>query len=214
MIVRDAAGNLTVRPGAPADVLPKYLNYHAYRRDFAEKFLSDPGKALAPLIQEAVATQAQQLLDSHLKAYDAQSYSRQFVATNAAWLHQHDVAGNPLRDPVTGNPVLSPAGARFRDYVLAAEALGIQDIRQQENYARGLLQRDIALEQLQAGQAASPTLDPVTAANRRPNQAGTLLAQQPGQLPPYNPSLSLKEQLAQAFAQNGITATDLEPGAP
>lgn len=212
MLTRDAQGNVNgVKPGAPYDILQKYQAAQNYRRDFAEKLLSNPAEALGPMVQHMAQEQAGKLIEQHLQTYQDRTWTDNFVTQNSGWLHARDAAGNTIQNQATGKPMLSPAGQRFGQYVVEAERLGVRNIQAQENYARSLLERDLLRGHQQQAAAGGNGLAAqqaaVAAGNRRqPNLTGTL----PGTGPipatvAQNPGLSLRDQMAQAMAQNGVT---------
>jgi hypothetical protein len=211
LVTRDAQGNVNgVKPGAPVDILPKYLAYHQYRRDFADRLLSNPVEALGPMVQEMAAQQAQRIMQGQMQTYQDRTWTDSFMSQNSQWLHARDAAGNLLTNHATGRPMLSPAGQRFGQYVVEAERMGVGDIRQQERFARSMLQRDLLMGQQQQAQApahgAAAQAAAVAAANRRPNLAGSVPAA--GPIPAtvaQNSGLSLKDQLAQAMQSQGVT---------
>jgi hypothetical protein len=211
LVRKDEQGNLQVVPGAPPDLLPKYLAYHNYRKDFANKLLENPVETLNPFIEERAKSIADEAVNKHLKTYQDQVYTDNFISQNSAWLHQRDPQGNVLTNPATGRPVLTPEGARFQEHVLYAERqLGVSDIRKQESYARSMLQRDLALARLQpqqaAQQGAAAAQQVIQQGNRAPNRSGSLFNPgNPGAQPAQNPNLSLRDQLAQSLAAAGYS---------
>ncbi|MCI0463065.1 MAG: hypothetical protein L0Z62_39460 [Gemmataceae bacterium] len=150
MVTRDAQGNLVAAPGAPPDVLPRWHAYQHYRRQQLEKLLSNPFTYFEEPIRHLAQQVAEQAVQRTLGSYQDQSFARDFIGQNAQWLYQRDQQGNvvtqPTFDPQSGRtvaePVLSPAGQAFRNYVLEASQMGIGDVRAQQRYALRLLQAD------------------------------------------------------------------------
>lgn len=210
LISRDEKGNLGVVAGADPSILSKYMAYQQYRREFADRLVSDPMATLAPFIDERAEQRAQALVNQHLQGYRDQVFSDNYVSENSSWLHARDANNNLLMNPVSNKPQLSPAGQRFYQYVQQAEQIGIRDVRNQAEYARTSLQRDVLISQQNAatgvnqGQNANQAL--IQAANRNPNMSGSLApaATPTAPMPPQNPGLSLREQLAQAMASQGF----------
>lgn len=209
LLTKDEQGNVVPRPGTPPDVLPKYLAYQQYRRQFADKLLADPVNTLMPMVQHVATQQAQQLVQQHLQGFQDRSWTEQFVAQNSEWLHQKDAMGQVMRHPVSGKPILSPVGQRFQQHVVAGERMGIRDIRSQEAYARTQLQNELYAQQYQQAQREQQARGAVTGANRQPNPTGTV--PQPGQPSPpaQNAGLSLRDQLTAAMQAAGINDASL-----
>src|ERR1019366_7958096 len=168
LVRNDEKGVPTLIPGAPAEILPKFLAYQQYRQQFAEKFLSNPEKTLMPLINAPADERAREMVRREIDARQEQHYIQSFVQDNSAWLHQKDGQGQVMRNQ-QGQPVLSPAGARFQQYVTQAESNGIANVRAQEEYARTYLQRDILIAQNNNAAQAGAAQAAVIEANRRPN---------------------------------------------
>jgi len=205
LVRNDEKGVPTLIPGAPAEILPKFLAYQQYRQNFAEKFLSNPEETLMPLINATADERAREMVRKEIDARQEQHYIQSFVQDNSAWLHAKDNQGQVLRNQ-NGQPVLSPAGQRFQQYVAQATNSGIVGVRQQEEYARTYLQRDILVSQQNAAAQAGASHQAVVDANRRPNMAGMTV--QPGVAPPPSVGSSLAQQLQSALQAHGITDTD------
>lgn len=209
LVTKGADGQLALAPGTPADVLPKYIAYHAHKRDFAEKLLSNPEATLAPLIAAQAEAKAREIIQKETATRDETTYVQSFIRENSDWLHQRDVSGRVVT-AANGAPVLSPIGQAFQAHVNQAQQLGIRDARGQEQYARNMLRSDIlAQQQAQAAQAAAAQQS-VTAANRRPNASGTI--PQPGVPAVAMPGMSLRDQMALAMREMGITDDAVNAG--
>jgi hypothetical protein len=208
LVRADEKGVPTLIPGAPADILPKYLAYQQYRQQFAERFLSNPEETLMPLINSAADERARAMVRQEIESRQEAHYIESFVSENSGWLHAKDSTGRTVTNPQNGKPVLSPAGQRFHQYVVAADQSGIKNVRAQEEYARAFLQRDILMAQQQAGGAAAAAQQAVIEANRRPNLAGML--PQPGTPPPPAVGTSLAQQLMLAMQAHGITDAGID----
>jgi hypothetical protein len=206
LVRNDEKGVPTLIPGAPADILPKFLAYQQYRQNFAEKFLSNPEETLMPLINATADERAREMVRKEIDARQEQHYIQSFVQDNSGWLHQKDAQGQVVRNQQNGQPVLSPAGQRFQQYVTQAANNGITGVRGQEEYARTYLQRDILISQQNAAAQAGASHQAVVDANRRPNMAGMTV--QPGVVPPPSVGSSLAQQLQLALQASGITDTD------
>lgn len=203
-------GEFKLAPGAPQEILPKVLAYEQYRRDFADRLTSDPVATLKPLIEEIAAKIGEGQIQQHLGSYQDKVYADNYVQQNSGWLHQRDAQGNTVVDPFSRQPLLSPAGQRFKGYVEQLQSSGITNLKQQEQLARGFVERDLAMAQLaqyqqgaQNGQMKNQFLQQNN--TRQPNQSGSMT---PGA--PTNQRLSLKDRLAQTFRAGGITDADFQ----
>jgi hypothetical protein len=214
-VTRDpATGELKLVPGADPTILPKIHAYQEHRRNITDKFLSDPVAFLQPLISNLVGKQGQQLIETRLGAMQEQQYTDSFISTNRGWLFQADSAGRQVTNPATGQPLFTPAGAAFVKHLkFGAEQLGIQGSARQEHYARTALAAEMqmpgAANQAAIANDAAAKAALLAAQNRNnPNRSGSLVGPDAtGHTAPaaQNPHLSLKEQLAAAFQQEGMT---------
>ena len=213
----DAQGNPALVPGADPAILAKYYAFQQYRRDFADRLVRDPQGTLAPVIQQEAQKLFQTQMAEQLRTHQDRMYAEQFIDRNASWLHARDQAGNVQMNPATGRPMLSWAGQRFVAHLDSLQRAGVTDVRQQEYLARQLTEADWRSAQAQqqaaqqlGAQQQQQTLQqgnrqPANPAGHVPGYGGSLQGIQPGGTGfPQNASLSLREQLMQAFAQNGI----------
>lgn len=213
LVVRDDKGVITgVVPGVPGDMLGKYHAYHAWRKNFADKLLTDPRGTLAPLVAAQAQEQAKALVQQELAKHQTAVFVNDFVQQNSNWLHMQDGQGQVVRNPANGQPLLSPLGQRFKGHLEAAHGMGVTDIRQQERYAREMLRADVQGQQFAQQQAAAAAQQTAVGANRRPSQTGTLPAPGVQQTVPQNGGISLHDQLMQAFHQAGINDQTLAAG--
>ncbi len=208
LVVRGADGTASLVPGADPAILPKFHAFQAHRKAFADKLVMDPEAVLGPMIDARAKALAEQQVKEAIATRDQTTYVEQFVAQNSSWLHQQGVDGRPVLNH-QGQPVLSPAGVRFKTHLNTAQSLGIADIRGQEAYARTALQNDyLQAQQGQAAAAATSNAQTLAGNRRQPNAAGTMPHPgQPGVQPP--PSGDLRAMLAHAMAANGITDANL-----
>lgn len=217
LVTRDPqTGDPKLVQGAPPDILPKYLAYEQYRRDFADRFLTNPEETLQPFVQQQAQAIAQEMVNHHLQGYQDRVYADSFVQQNSSWLHQRDANGNVFADPVSGSPRLTAEGERFRMYVQEAERAGIRDIRAMEKFALGMLQRDMAFARLQqqtAGTTQQQTNQLLLQQQNRhqPNLGGSLnQAGVNGSGTSQNSALSLADRLRRDFQANGVTDRDFQ----
>lgn len=218
LVERDpVTGQLRAVQGADPTILPKYLAYHQYQRQMAERLLANPFEFFQEPVQHLARQVAQELIEKHLNHYQDVVFSDQFVQQNSSWLHQRDQAGNVVvagYDPQTGRPIpaLTPEGKAFAQYVLEAEGMGIRDVRLQQRYATQMLERAIALQRLsqqnatQNGQQLKQQfLQQAAGANHVPGQSGSI---QPESGKAQNARLSLEQMMKQNFKQAGFQVAD------
>jgi len=172
-VVKDANGNLMPAPGAPPDVVMKIQQYEQFRREQAEKLLSNPFEFMAPM-QEQMEARARAIAEETLAKYMESTSARQnastFIDRNREWLFEVDATGNPVTsqiiDPTSGQWVtvekLSPWGERFKNYAESVRAAqqqrGYQNQQEIEQLAYAQIQRDYstwALQQVAAGSMTS-----------------------------------------------------------
>jgi hypothetical protein len=205
LVSRDPdSGEYKLSPGAPPEILPKLLAYEQYRRDFADKLTSDPVTTLKPFVEDVARQIAQAQVQQHLGSYQDQVYADNYVQQNSGWLHQRDAQNNVVVDPFTRQPLLSAAGQRFKGYVEQLQSYGVTNLKVQEQQARAMVERDLAMAQLaqyqQGGQNQAIKHQFLQNNNlRQPNQSGAIA---PGA--PANQGLSLGERLSRNFKNAGI----------
>jgi hypothetical protein len=218
-IERTESGGFKLRDGADPSILPKFLAYQQHRQDVADKLLANPAEFLKPLVSHLVQEQAAALVEQRFGAQQNEQYVNGFMQQNAAWLYSRDNAGNPVVNPVTRQPMLSPTGQRFYEHLRAAEQYGIKDPTAQEKYARALLTADLmqpaaqTQNAVQQGDAAKAAL--LASMNRRPNQSGSHVGQDnTGHQAPatQNSSMSLEERLRANLRANGFTEESFAAG--
>jgi hypothetical protein len=217
LLTKDDKGNVVPVPGAPADILQKFNAHEQYKRDFANRLLSNPEEALGQLIEDRAQAVAEKLVGAQLGGYQDRVWADNFVAQNSSWLHVRDQAGNIQRDPITGAQLLTPEGQRYRDYVVQAERAGVKDIRQMDVIARAMLERDIALAQLDRAKAGAANdaaknnlIQTQNRAQHAPNSGGSENggSPNPGQSVEQNQKLSLADRLRRDLLANGIKDGD------
>jgi hypothetical protein len=141
-LVKDENGREVISPDAPLDARHALAELQSYKANFAKEFLSDPEKALGPMIEARSKEIAQQAIQQQLQARDNESFVDSIQAENQDWLF--DEQGN-----------VTPEGLSVHKYVEEARALGIASPQARWQYARdkveyGLLLRDFEQRQAQA----------------------------------------------------------------
>jgi hypothetical protein len=217
MLERDPASNeLKLRAGAPPDILPKYLAYDQYRRNFGDRLLSNPAETLAPLIQEIAGQVTHQYYQQNMGRYQESTAVQEFEREHGNWLYQRDANGRPVSDAM-GNAIFTPEGQRFVAYANQAKQMGINDIGGRFGYARDMLSRDLVLaQQAAAGQPAGEAEKKKfieAAAKRTANASGSTTAAKNGMS--QNKEMPLIDRLRRNFKAGGVTDQDFGvPNAP
>jgi len=217
MIERDQqSGEVKLRPGASPDILPKLLAYEQFRREFADRLMSDPAATLKPFVEDMVRP----LIDQHYAAnqgrYSEQMQIDSFEREHGNWIYARDQSGRTLIDGF-GQPVVTPEGQRFIAYTRQATGLGINTVQGRIAYARDMLARDLALAQIGQGNTASAgdkKKEDFLKEAARTKKANTGGSVQPpnfnGNNPPQNNQLPLLDQLRAAFKAENLTDQNLD----
>lgn len=140
-LVRDQNGREVIAEGAPLDAQHQLAAYQAYKADFAQKFLNDPQGALGPMVEKIVAERAREIAESQLSGYKEESLVQQIEAENRDWLY--DQQGNVSRE-----------GLLVQKFIEDARGLGIKGAKARWDYATAMVERELALSNLQ--QAMQP----------------------------------------------------------
>lgn len=137
-IVKDENGRDTIAADAPIEARHALMEYFDYRAQFAEKFLSNPEEALAPMVSKLAQQQAQAIVEARLEEAGRQQYVASLEEQNRDWLF--DQNGN-----------VSPEGEATKQYIEQARAMGISSPEARWNYALQMVERDL-LHQVQGAQ--------------------------------------------------------------
>lgn len=140
-MVRDENGREVISPDAPLDVRRSLEELQAYKADFAKNFLSDPEKALGPMVEGRAKEIASQIVEQQLARRDNESFVDSIQQTNQDWLF----------DQETGN--VTPEGFLVHKYIEEAKGLGIQDPKQRWDYAVRNTERDVLIRHFDEQQA-------------------------------------------------------------
>lgn len=156
-LIRDQNGREVIAEGAPLDAQHQLQAYQAYKADFAQKFLNDPQGALGPMIEKIVASRAQEIAESQLSGFKEESLVQQIEAENRDWLY--DQTGNVSRE-----------GLLVQKFIEDARGLGIKGAKARWEYATAMVERELALSNLQTMQQPQPQQVPQMAAPVAPQQ--------------------------------------------
>lgn len=204
MLTTDASGNVTTVPGAPPELVPKYLAYKQFRAEQAEKFLQNPHEYLKDTISHLAREEAQKIVQQQFGQVDTRRTVSDFMEQNSNWLHDRDQSGQVVMqaqfNPQTGQyvqiPKLSQWGAAFADYV-----------REEANYQaqNGLpqdvsRQRDVAMHRIRGDYAIWKLNNPTNGGN------GTPTAQAPAA-----PAMTPQQAANQIFLQQNNPAAGIPP---
>lgn len=226
LITRDPqTGEYKPVPGAPPDIVQKYLTGLQHQQAFLERFSFDPIGAIKPGIEQIAAQMAQQIVQQQLGGYKDQSFAQGFIQQHSGWLYQCDANGAQIRDAM-GQPVLSQWGQLFRNYVAEAARAGIANEEQRASYAMRMVRGDYQAYQLQqfaqqnAGDAGKNAfLQNAQAAHAAQTPAAVAQpAVNPGQAAQAAnrrvPKVPLSERIKKNFAAAGITEQSFKAQAP
>lgn len=191
-LVRDANGREVIAEGAPLDAQHQLSAYQAYKADFAQKFLTDPQAALGPMIEKIVATRAGEIAESQLSGFKEESLVQQIEAENRDWLY--DQTGNVSRE-----------GLLVQKFIEDARGLGIKGAKARWDYATAMVERELALSNLQ--HAVQPQ------AQMAPPQAAPVAPQAVPQQAPQQDSAQrnmeyLRQQASRTATRRPASSTD------
>lgn len=155
----DENGNL--RPGADPALAHKIAKYYSWREEAMGKLLQDPRRVILDATQKQFVDhrkQIEQEVDRRVQQAIAQWESRhevnQYIQQNMREFYVVDANGVVKRDPLSGQPVLTPKGKALSAYAQEARDLGLKDERAVRQYADKQLQADIKSGKF--GQPAQP----------------------------------------------------------
>lgn len=139
-VTTDAAGNVVPVPGAAPDVVARYQAANAYRQEFIEKFLTNPGKAIEPYVKHVAEQIASKYAEQNVGQYREKQEAQQFIEKHSDWLFERSQDGKPrtekVLNPQTGqyetNKVLGQYGKLFVQHLQAGAQRGLSTDLQQE----------------------------------------------------------------------------------
>lgn len=227
LVRKDDEGNLVPLPGAPADIVPKILDYQRYQQEKMGDFTRDPFEFMDPHIEARAREIAEKVIEDRFGRQRDQQTAQQFVQEHGGWLYEMDPQTRQIRqhsvfDPNTGQyrtePVLTQWGQAFASYVRDEDARqrsrGYSDVNEQKRNAMDRVQRDYAVAQLkvlQTGGMAPSGLSPQQQANQQFLQQHNPPAGVPATGGPISPAATpvtrtnLADMLRQNFKAQGIT---------
>lgn len=212
LVDKDATtGMYVAKPGVNPLFAEKVQQYADHLENWTTQLARNPLDALGPLVTHV----AEQLLEQRFGQQQAVAQAQEIVRQNEDWLYAVDTNGRRLVGN-DGRFVPTPLGARYYTHLQTLRAGGVSDARTLDTLAKQLLQGDIAASNAaKAGtqqQVASPQAAAAAArANVNPGQAVPPARRQvvPGATEPDGTGLSLREELARAMQEEGITDADL-----
>lgn len=152
-LTRDQNGREVIAEGAPLEAQHELAAYQSYKAEFARKFLDDPQSTLGPMIEKIVASRAQEIAQSQISGLKEESLVQQIEAENRDWLY--DQQGHVSRE-----------GLLVQKYIEDARGLGISGAQARWDYATAMVERELALANLQAAmqQQQAPLAQPAAPA--------------------------------------------------
>lgn len=139
----------------PADafttpVLAEKVNaYLAWQQQSGRRLVADPfgvwkeagGEDFLREQMDSMKKAVREEIFAELRQTKTQEEAEQWAQSNAAHFFAVGPNGQVLRDPQSGEPVLSPLGAQFRQYADEAKSYGITDQAAIRRYATSQIQR-------------------------------------------------------------------------
>lgn len=135
-LVRDDQGREVISESAPLEARHALAEYQAYRAEFAKNFLEDPQKTLGPMIERIVGDRAREIAESQISSMKEENFVAQVEAENRDWLY--DQNGNVSRE-----------GFLVQKYIEDARSHGIKGAKARWDYATAMVERDLAIANLQ-----------------------------------------------------------------
>jgi hypothetical protein len=216
LVQRDEqTGVFVSRPGVDPEVARKVNAFDQWQT----KFQTNP----AEFVSQAAEARANEVFERRIAEWSArneqQSTARRIVNENAAWLYLTDATGNMVADPGTGQPALTPTGARYAQIMGELATNGISDLTYRDRVAKSILSAEISARNQQT-QAVQSQVAPVQAAaargagpNVNPLQALSPIARQstPGATTPSTEGQTFADVLRRRMAEAGVTDASLTP---
>lgn len=135
-ITRDENGREVISEQAPLEARHALAEYQAYKADFARKFLEDPQSALGPMVEQIVSDRAQKIAEQQITGLKEETFVSQIEQENRDWLYEQD--GRVSRE-----------GLLVQKYIEDARSQGINGAKARWDYATAMVERDLALANLQ-----------------------------------------------------------------
>lgn len=135
-ITRDENGREVISEQAPLEARHALAEYQAYKADFARKFLEDPQGALGPMVEQIVSDRAQKIAEQQITGLKEETFVSQIEQENKDWLY--DQEGRVSRE-----------GLLVQKYIEDARGQGINGAKARWDYATAMVERDLALANLQ-----------------------------------------------------------------
>ena len=201
-----ATGEVRAKPGAPPNAVAEFTAYQRGLQEVQANFWSNPQAALAGPMEQIAQRVAAQIVQQQMGGYQQSQVAERLIVADASWIFTNGSGGQ-----------LSDYGRAYQGYVNQLDQMGVRDPATVHEHAKSLVQRDHMLAERQR-QAAGGQQQQVAQAQQQnflqaqggggtpatPAPVGG--SQQPGmpQGLPGGRQMSLKEQMAARFNQNGI----------
>lgn len=219
-ITKDLDGNLVPAPGAPPDVVQRYLAYEDYRQKIADKFTSNPYEFIEQPARHLAREEAKAVYQELLREQQEKQFIQQTVnAPEMSWVHQRDQKGNIVTD-FSGKPVFTPYGQAYLQSVEELYQAGVP-VHLQQKYALAAVQAEYARSPEYLQSLAQPQAQPGAAqaqANEQfhakheqtPNMQGILPGPAQGVTPPitgqYADARDLLQQTLKDYTDKDVEA--------
>jgi hypothetical protein len=135
-ITRDESGREVISEQAPLEARAALADYQAYKADFARKFIEDPQGAIGPMVEQIVADRAREIAEQQISGLKEETFVSQIEQENKDWLY--DQGGHVSRE-----------GLLVQKYIEDARGQGINGAKARWDYATAMVERDLALANLQ-----------------------------------------------------------------
>jgi hypothetical protein len=209
LVERDPSSGLFIaKQGADPQYATKLNAFTQWKQGYDR----NPAAVLNGMVEARAKQIAADTVREQLAIQGREQTVQSIASHNSEWLYQRDQQGQPVRDYM-GQPMLTPAGARYIHHLNAIQRMGVTDPRAQDTLAKQLVQGEHYAAQHQNSQVTT-----TTQTNRAFNQPSInpLQAQPPAQrrqnphaTEPKATGLSLSDMLRQALAEEGTTDQDI-----
>lgn len=161
-IIRDADGNVSARPGAPAGVVDAYIAHQANLPYAASRFLSDPRAALEPIIRELAAAESQRATQAALGEVNQKVVVDGIMADFETFGIQKNPAGEPIMEfnyqTARQEHKFTPLGEVYYRAANEIASMGMKDPSAIHKYAKAHVDAVKAKMGTPAAPAAVPAL--------------------------------------------------------
>ena len=130
-------------------VAQKANEYRQWLRDQGQKFWDEPYEFMKTGLSEWVAEVADGIVDQRMGQRDSNEQVSGFLEDNANRFYALDESGNVQYDPNTGDEILTQEGHALKHYATQARQAGMGEPEAIQQYALGMVERDLYQQQAQ-----------------------------------------------------------------